>query len=55
MELTVERNRMIITPENEMEEAYLEEVFKLKVEGEEIKATRINAMGLGCWAYLEIK
>ena len=55
MELKLEKDRMSIIPENEVEEAYLEEVFKLKDEGDEIKATRINAMGLGCWAYLEIK
>ena len=55
MKLDCERNRILITPENEIEESYLEEVFKLKVCGDEIKATRINAMGLNCWAYLEIK
>lgn len=55
MKLEVGRRRMVIIPENEMEEAYLEKVYNLKDEGDKIEAKRVNAMGLHCWAYLEIK
>ena len=55
MKLNLERNRILLTPENEMEEAYLEEVFGLKEDGDEVRAKRVNAMDLDCWAYLEIK
>ena len=55
MKLEVERQRMLIIPENEMEESYLEAVYNLQDEGDKIEAKRVNAMGLHCWAYLEIK
>ena len=55
MELRIEKHRILIIPETEMEEAYLEEIYKLKNDGDKVQATRVNAMGLCCWAYLEIK
>jgi len=55
MKLELERHRMLIIPENEMEEAYLEGVYNLQDEGDMVEAKRVNAMGLSCWAYLEIK
>jgi len=54
MKLKVERQRMLIIPENEMEEAYLEGVYNLQDDGDEVHAKRVNAIGLHCWAYLEI-
>ena len=55
MKLELERYRIKIIPENGMDEAYLEEVFKLKRHGDNLKITRINeGMGLSEWAYLEI-
>lgn len=67
MKLTVKRNRLVITPEDECEEAYIEEVLGLKEEGDTIALCRRNAMGLSaedlqrdcllelarCVAYLE--
>ena len=55
MKLKVERQRMLIIPENEMEEAYLEGVYNLQDNGDKINATRVNSMGVNSWAYLEIK
>jgi len=55
MELRVDRYRMLIFPENKTDEAYLEEVFGLKNEGDKVQAIRVNTSGLNCWAYLEIK
>ena len=55
MKLEVERQRMLIIPENETEEAYLEGVYNLQDDGDKIEAKRVNVMGLDCWAYLEIK
>jgi uncharacterized protein YdeI (YjbR/CyaY-like superfamily) len=55
LEFRIKKNRILIIPQTEMEEAYLEEVYKLKNAGDKVQATRVNAMGLHCWAYLEIK
>ena len=55
MKLKVEKQRMLIIPENEMEEVYLEGVYNLQDEGDKIDAIRVNAHDLSCWAYLEIK
>jgi len=54
MKLELEKTRILLTPENETEEAYLEWVFGLKENGDTVQAKRVNAMGLDCWAYLEI-
>ena len=55
MKLEVERQRMLIIPENEMEESYLEAVYNLQDDGDKVDAKRVNAHDLSCWAYLEIK
>jgi len=55
MKLELEKYRILIIPENEMEEAYLEHVLNLKEEGDFAQAKRVNAHQLSCWAYLEIK
>lgn len=55
MELELQRYKILIIPENEMEEAYLEEVFNLKEDGDKVQTKRVNAHNLSCWAYLEIK
>lgn len=54
MELKVERYRLLIIPETPQDEAMLEEVFGLKKAGDSVEMKRVNAMGLGCWAYAEI-
>jgi len=54
MKLDLEKYRILITPENEMEESYLEAILDLKEDGDECKAKRVNAYDLSCWAYLEI-
>jgi len=55
MKLEVERYRIKIIPESEIDEAYLEEVLGLKKKEDTIKAKRVNAINMSCWAYLEIK
>jgi len=55
MQLKMERHRMLIIPDNDRDEAYLEEVFGLKSDGDKVEAIRVDATGLSCWAYLEIK
>jgi hypothetical protein len=52
MKLDVGRYSIKLYPENETEEAYMEEVLGLKEAGASIKLVRKNAMGLGCIAYL---
>jgi len=54
MKLDCEKYRILITPENEMEEAYLEAILGLNEDGNEAQAKRVNAHDLSCWAYLEI-
>lgn len=55
MKYREERNRIVIEPTNDVEIAYIEEVFGLKRDGDEMRLVRKNAMGLGCIAYLETK
>lgn len=50
-----DRNRLLIEPTTPMEEAYLEEVFGLRKEGDACQIVRKNASGLRCWAYAEMK
>lgn len=50
-----ERTRITIEPTNDIEIAYIEEVFGLKKDGDKIELVRKNAMGLSCIAYLETK
>ncbi len=47
------RKRIVIYPDNEMDEAYIEKVLGLEKEGDSIKLVRRNAIGLSCIAYLE--
>lgn len=54
MKLDLEKYRILITPENEMEEAYLEHILGLNENGDTCQAKRVNAHDLSCWAYLEI-
>ena len=54
MKLDLEKCRILITPENEMEEAYLEHVLGLNKDGDKCQAKRVNAHQLSCWAYLKI-
>ena len=55
MQLKMERHRMLIIPDNDRDESYLEEVFGLKSDGDKVEAIRVDATGSSCWAYLEIK
>ena len=52
MRLLALRSCIQIIPESKIDEAYLEEVFGLRNEGDFIKAKRVNAIGLSCWAHL---
>jgi len=47
------KKRIVIYPDNEMDDAYIEKVLGLEKEGDSIKLVRRNAMGLSCIAYLE--
>ncbi|MBA7565280.1 hypothetical protein ES695_13620 [Candidatus Atribacteria bacterium 1244-E10-H5-B2] len=60
MQLKMERHRMLIIPDNDRDEVYLEEVFNLKSDGDKVEAIRVDAtesetVGPCSWAYLEIK
>ncbi len=44
MKLEMDRQRMLIIPENDLDEIYLEEVLKLKLEGDRVYAIRISCM-----------
>jgi len=55
MNIKIERDRMFITPENEAEKVYLEVVFKLKSDGDSVKATRRDKYQIGGFLHLEIK
>ncbi len=55
MKLKVNRYSLEIIPEGETDEAYIEEVLGLKENHQNALCTRINAIGLGCIAYIQIK
>jgi hypothetical protein len=55
MKMQIERYRLLVVPENDTDEAYLEEVLGLRKAGDYAPMVRENAMGLGCWAYAEVK
>ena len=55
MRLTVYRHSLQITPENETDEAYIEEVLGLRNNGDVVHLVRDNAMGLSCIAHLETR
>jgi len=52
MNLKVKRGCLHIIPQNEMEEAYIEEILGLKKEGDKLDLVRINVSGLSSLAYL---
>ena len=51
MKLEVRRHCLVIIPETEIDEAYLEEVLGLRTEQDCVRLRRHNASGLSCWAY----
>lgn len=53
MKFDIERRRLTITPSTPIDEAYIEEVLKLKKDGDYCRLTRKNAMGLTSLAYIE--
>jgi len=55
MRLEIQRNRMIIIPDNAVDVACIEEVLKLKAGGDRAACIRVNAMGLSSLAYVEVK
>ena len=54
MRLRVDRAAIMIIPESPIDEAYLEEVLKLRSEDCRVTGKRVNAMGVNGWAYLEV-
>lgn len=55
MRMKLGRFGIMIIPEDEQDEAYIEEVLGLKEEGQSVKLRRENAAGLNKLAYLETK
>lgn len=55
MKLDICKKSLILTPESEIEEAYIEEVLGLKEEGSTAQVIRRNIYGMSGIAYLEIK
>lgn len=53
MKLVVTRHNLSIEPQGDIDEAYIEEVLKLRKDGDSCLLTRKNAMGLGCMAHLK--
>ena len=54
MILVEERNRLLIRPAGNVDEAYIEEVLGLKKEGDETICRRVNVSSLLGLAYIEI-
>lgn len=44
MDFKIERNRMVLTPQNVLDEAYIEEVLDLKEDGDYILLKRKNSI-----------
>ena len=55
MEMKIERNCIEIIPENEEDEAYLEEVLGLKKDGDVAVAIRRDVYGIDKMAFVEIR
>ena len=55
MRLELERDKVLLVPESEMEEAYLEHILGLHKNFDECKIKRINAHNVNNIFYLEIK
>ena len=54
MKMVVERYGIKIVPENEIDEAYIEEVLGLEENQDTVPCRRNNAIGLGCISNLSI-
>ena len=54
MRLELERDKLLMVPESEMEEAYLEHVLGLHNNFDKCKAKRINAHNVNNAFYLEL-
>jgi hypothetical protein len=52
MELKINRYSLQIIPEDEVDEAYIEEVLGMKKAGDYVILKRVNSVGLSCIAYL---
>ena len=61
MKMKVERNKIYIIPENEIDVAYIEEVLGMKrkgdhcVEGDQCVGDRVDVMGTSALAYISIR
>ena len=55
MNLKVTRYAIFISPDNETDEAFIEEVLGLRKTGDSVKLVRRNAFGLSCLGNLEAK
>lgn len=55
MKMNVERSRIQIIPENEIDVAYIEEVLEMRREGDQCVGVRINVMGTSALAYIAIR
>ncbi len=53
MRLEIARYGLRVIPESEQDEAYIEEVLKLKKDNDSIRLVRSNAIGLSCMGLLE--
>ena len=56
MKVEYRKLSIVIIPENDQDEVYLESVLGLKKKGDVATATRVAVIGLDlAWAYVEIK
>ena len=56
MKMVIEKERIVILPENEQDKAYIEDTLGLKEAGETVPCKRAAMMGLSrSITYLEIK
>lgn len=55
MKFEVGRYGINVIPQDEADEAYIEDTLGLKKEGDYVLLTRENAMGMSCIAYLRTK
>ena len=55
MKMKVTRNSIEIVPENEIDEAYIEEVLGMKREGDQCVGVRVGVMGTSGLAYIAIR
>jgi len=55
MKMEIGQSRILIIPENEQDEAYIEDTLGAKKGNANLNCRRVNAMGLSCCEYLEIE